>query len=188
MTLAAPADKSAFMLVNGTNRVFTTTSGGKIGQPSELTIRSSSRRVRKKTVIRVTGKLIPAAGGERVTVLARAVGAKPGTRWTAQERTVSAARNVHDVVADHQADDLRRALVGRFLARRRRGALGEGAGPTLTPVPNGTIRAARYPHAPHLAGSSNGRTLGSGPRSRGSSPCPRSFPALLGFYPPHRQF
>lgn len=91
MTLAAPADKSAFMLVNGTNRVFTTTSGGKIGQPSELTIRSSSRRVRKKTVIRVTGKLIPAAGGERVTVLARAVGAKPGTRWTAQERTVSAA-------------------------------------------------------------------------------------------------
>lgn len=91
MTLAAPADRSAFMLVNGTNRVFTTTSGGKIGQPSELTIRSSSRRVRKKTVIRVTGKLTPAAGGERVTVLARAVGAKPGTRWAAQERTVSAA-------------------------------------------------------------------------------------------------
>lgn len=89
--LAAPSAKTAFMLIAGTNRVFSTTSAGAIGKPSALTIKSSSRRVRKKTVIKVTGKLSPALGGERVTVLARAIGAKSGTRWTSQERTVSAS-------------------------------------------------------------------------------------------------
>lgn len=89
--LAAPSAKNAFLLVAGTNRVFSTNSGGAFGKPSTLTIKSSSKRVRKKTVIKVTGKLSPAIGGERVTVLARAVGAKGGTRWTSQERTVSAS-------------------------------------------------------------------------------------------------
>lgn len=89
--LAAPSAKSAFMLVSGTNRVFATTTAGTFGKASSLTIKSSSKRVRKKTVIKVTGKLSPAIGGERVTVLARAVGAKGGTRWTSQERTVSAS-------------------------------------------------------------------------------------------------
>lgn len=89
--LAAPSAKNAFLLIAGTNRVFSTTSAGAFGQASTLTIKSSSRRVRKKTVIKVTGKLAPAVGGERVTVLARAIGAKGGTRWTSQERTVSAS-------------------------------------------------------------------------------------------------
>ncbi|MGB0889033.1 MAG: WD40/YVTN/BNR-like repeat-containing protein [Solirubrobacterales bacterium] len=89
--LEAPSSKSAFLLVAGSNRVFSTTTGGAIGRSSRLTIKSSSKRVRKKTVIKVTGKLSPALGGERVTVLARTVGAKSGTRWTSQERTVSAS-------------------------------------------------------------------------------------------------
>lgn len=91
MRIAAPSGKSAFVLVEGTNRVFATSSAGVFGEASKLTIKSSSKKVRKRTVVRVTGKLSPAAGGERVTVLARAIGAKSGTRWTSQERTVSAS-------------------------------------------------------------------------------------------------
>ena len=50
----------------------------------------SALKVRKNTVVRVTGKLTPAIGTERVAVLARVVNAKGGTRWISQERTVSA--------------------------------------------------------------------------------------------------
>ncbi len=87
--VAAPTGKSAILLVGGTNRIFNTTTGGSLGTPSKLSIKSSSRRVRKRTVIKVTGKLTPAIGGERVTVLARALGSKRGTGWTSQERPVS---------------------------------------------------------------------------------------------------
>jgi photosystem II stability/assembly factor-like uncharacterized protein len=80
---------SASTLVAGTNRVFTTTTGGRIGSSSRLTIKPSAVRVSKNTVVRVTGKLTPANGTERVTVLARVVNAKGGTRWTSVERTVS---------------------------------------------------------------------------------------------------
>jgi photosystem II stability/assembly factor-like uncharacterized protein len=80
---------SAVSLVAGTNRVFATTTGGRIGSSSQLTIKPSATKVSKGTVVRVTGKLSPASGTERVTVLARVVGAKGGTRWTSIERTVS---------------------------------------------------------------------------------------------------
>jgi photosystem II stability/assembly factor-like uncharacterized protein len=86
----APSGASAFMLVLGSNRLFATTSGGQIGNPSTLTIKASSKRVKKNTVIKVTGKLSPNSGGERVTVLARQTGAKSGTNWVSQERTVAA--------------------------------------------------------------------------------------------------
>ncbi|MGH2907103.1 MAG: YCF48-related protein [Solirubrobacterales bacterium] len=86
----APTGGSAFMLVLGTNKLFATTSNGQIGKPSNLTIKASSKKVKRNTVIKVTGKLAPNSGGERVTVLARTIGAKGGTNWASQERTVAA--------------------------------------------------------------------------------------------------
>lgn len=88
--IAAPARRSALTLVSGSNRVFGTTTGGRIGNSSRLTITPSAKSARKGTVVRVTGKLTPATGAERVAVLARVVNAKGGTRWVSQERTVSA--------------------------------------------------------------------------------------------------
>lgn len=88
--IAAPGRLSALSLVSGTNRVFSTTTGGRIGSSSQLTITPSAKRARKGTVVRITGKLTPATGTERVAVLARVVNAKGGTRWVSQERTVSA--------------------------------------------------------------------------------------------------
>jgi len=88
--IAAPARRAALTLVTGTNRVFGTTTGGRIGSSSKLTIAPSAKRARKGSVVRVTGRLSPATGTERVAVLARVVNAKGGTRWVSQERTVSA--------------------------------------------------------------------------------------------------
>ncbi len=88
--VAAPGRLAALTLVSGTNRVFGTTTGGRIGNASQLTITPSAKAVRKGTIVRVTGKLTPATGTERVAVLARVVNAEGGTRWVTQERTVSA--------------------------------------------------------------------------------------------------
>ncbi|MBJ7353467.1 MAG: hypothetical protein JHC98_01450 [Thermoleophilaceae bacterium] len=89
-SLVATARKlSATTLVVGTNRVFTSDTGGRIGSSSHLTLSSSAAKVRKGTIVRVTGKLTPAVGTERVAVLARVRNAKGGTRWISQERTVS---------------------------------------------------------------------------------------------------
>jgi photosystem II stability/assembly factor-like uncharacterized protein len=88
--LAAPSKLSALTLVEGTNRVFGTTTGGRIGSSSLLTISPSAPKARMNAVVRVTGKLTPATGSERVAVLARITNAKRGTRWVSQERTVSA--------------------------------------------------------------------------------------------------
>jgi photosystem II stability/assembly factor-like uncharacterized protein len=88
--VASSGRQNALTLVQGTNRVFSTSSGGRIGSSSLLTIAPSSARVRSGSLVRVTGRLTPATGTERVTVLARVVGARGGTRWTSLERTVSA--------------------------------------------------------------------------------------------------
>jgi photosystem II stability/assembly factor-like uncharacterized protein len=89
--IAAPSATGAFLLVKNTNRLFATSSNGLISSPSALTIKSSSKKVRKNTVVKVTGKLSPALEGARVAVLARLAGAKGGVKWTTQERTVSAS-------------------------------------------------------------------------------------------------
>jgi photosystem II stability/assembly factor-like uncharacterized protein len=88
--VAAPAGLSALTLVEGTNRIFGTTTGGRIGSSSLLTIKPSATKARLNAVVRVTGKLSPATGTERVVVLARVKNAKGGTRWTPKEVTVSA--------------------------------------------------------------------------------------------------
>ncbi|MGK2877333.1 MAG: YCF48-related protein [Solirubrobacterales bacterium] len=89
--IATYGEQAALSLVVGTNHVFATTTGGRIGSASQLTIKPSAKTVRKGTVVRVTGMLTPATGSERVAVLARVVNAKGGTRWVSQERTVSAS-------------------------------------------------------------------------------------------------
>jgi photosystem II stability/assembly factor-like uncharacterized protein len=86
----APSGTTAFLLVYGTNRLFATNSGGTIGSASSLKIKASSKKVKKNAVVKVTGKLSPVSGGERVTVLARPVGAKSGTNWISMDRPVSA--------------------------------------------------------------------------------------------------
>ena len=89
-TNSCPSGKKAFAAVFDTNRLFVTDNAGTGGTASTLTIKASSKRVRKGTTIRITGRLAPVSGGERVAVLARVSGAKGGTRWATQERTVSA--------------------------------------------------------------------------------------------------
>lgn len=88
--VAANSRTGALTLVDGSNKIFWTQSIGRIGKPSKLTIKPSATKVRSGTVVRVTGKLSPATGIEQVTVLARVVGARGGTKWVSQQRPVSA--------------------------------------------------------------------------------------------------
>jgi photosystem II stability/assembly factor-like uncharacterized protein len=88
--VAANSRNGAIALVEGTNRIFSTSTAGRIGRSSRLTIRTSASKVRRGTVVRVTGRLSPATGIEQVTVLARVVGARGGTKWVSQQRPVSA--------------------------------------------------------------------------------------------------
>jgi photosystem II stability/assembly factor-like uncharacterized protein len=81
----------AFALVRGTNQIFSTTTAGHTSVGSTLTIRPSLSRVRPGTIVPVTGRLLPATGVERVSVLARVVGARGGTKWVTQNATVSAS-------------------------------------------------------------------------------------------------
>lgn len=90
LLIDAPGPNVAFLGVEGTNRLFSTRTNGQIGSASALTIKASSKQVKKNSVIKVTGRLTPNTGAERVTVLARQAGAKSGTRWVSQERTVAA--------------------------------------------------------------------------------------------------
>lgn len=89
-TVVAPlSTRGAILLVPGTNRILTTSTFGQIGTASKLTISSSAKKVKKSASFNVTGKLTPSQGGEQVTVLARPLGAKAGTKWSSQTATVS---------------------------------------------------------------------------------------------------
>lgn len=90
MLIEATSAKSAFIVLAYSSQIFATSTGGTIGNPTQLKIKPSARKVKRNTTIKVTGKLSPALGGERVSVVARPVGAKDGTSWTAQEVTVAA--------------------------------------------------------------------------------------------------
>jgi photosystem II stability/assembly factor-like uncharacterized protein len=81
----------ALALVRGGNRIFGTSSGGRIGQASTLTIKPSIKYAKRGTVVPVTGQLRPATGVERVSVLARVKSARGGTQWVTQNVTVSAS-------------------------------------------------------------------------------------------------
>lgn len=85
--LASPGGGVDYLLAGSTS-LFASTKGGVRGTPSTLTITTERRRYTKATRIRVTGKLSPATGSERVTVSRRAEGR---TAW--QEQTVKVAAN-----------------------------------------------------------------------------------------------
>jgi photosystem II stability/assembly factor-like uncharacterized protein len=65
--ILALGPSSAVALAAGTNRVYTTRTGGDAGVPSRLTIHARLRRGR----VAIGGRLRPAAGGEEVSVAAR---------------------------------------------------------------------------------------------------------------------
>ena len=89
MRIAAPSALTAFMSVNFTPQLFSTGTGGTIGSPSTLTLKTSRRTVKKNATINVSGTLAPASGGERVSVVARPLGARSGANWSVVDVTVA---------------------------------------------------------------------------------------------------
>jgi photosystem II stability/assembly factor-like uncharacterized protein len=84
--VAASGRNSAIAVDGSNSRFYATTSGGVGGVASRLSLKPSKKRIRRTSTIRVTGKLTPAAGGERVIVAMRS-----GTRWA--RKTVTVASN-----------------------------------------------------------------------------------------------
>lgn len=91
--LAGTTQRGALALVRGSATIFRTSTGGRIGRSSKLTIKPASSRVRKGTIVAVTGRLSGATGVERVAVLARVANARGGTQWVTQNVTVSPTGN-----------------------------------------------------------------------------------------------
>lgn len=89
LMLSGLSRKGALGLVWNSDRIFSTTSGGRIGRSSKLTISPSVKSASPGSVIAVRGRLTPARGVERVAVLARIADAKAGTQWVTQNVTVS---------------------------------------------------------------------------------------------------
>jgi photosystem II stability/assembly factor-like uncharacterized protein len=69
--IVASAVQTDFAMDNA-GGLFATTTGGDQGAASSLKLKTKSKRVKKKSTIKVTGKLNPASGGEQVVVSARA--------------------------------------------------------------------------------------------------------------------
>ena len=83
--LVAMGDSGAFLLANSRALLFTT-SGGDRGDPSKVTLKSSRRTVRRRSVIRITGKVSGAAGGARVVISRRERGERG---WVSQTATLA---------------------------------------------------------------------------------------------------
>lgn len=88
--MEAPAARTAFMALGYTQNLFSTTTGGTIGVAGKLTLKTSSRKVRRGATVKLSGRLSPAAGGERISVVARPLDASGGTAWRALEAVVAA--------------------------------------------------------------------------------------------------
>jgi photosystem II stability/assembly factor-like uncharacterized protein len=58
--------------MDSSGALFATSSGGDQGAASSLALATASKRVRRGAIVKVTGRLVPAAGGELVVVSARA--------------------------------------------------------------------------------------------------------------------
>jgi photosystem II stability/assembly factor-like uncharacterized protein len=80
--LEAPAANSVFALGVGPGRgadLFRTDTGGDLGDPSTITVRPATRRLRRAAVVRVQVRLQPGISGARVALFSR----RPGSaRWT----------------------------------------------------------------------------------------------------------
>jgi len=108
----AAAGRSVGYALSTESQLFGTASGGVAGQPSTLTLRPAARSVRRGQRLRVTGRLRPADGGERVLVHRRA-----GGRWFTQAvrvasngafSTVWRVRTTSRFVAQWRGDDAHR--------------------------------------------------------------------------------
>jgi photosystem II stability/assembly factor-like uncharacterized protein len=69
--VAASAGATDFAM-DSAGSLFATTSGGDQGAASSLKLTTKHKRVKRRSTIKVSGKLNPAAGGEQVVVSARA--------------------------------------------------------------------------------------------------------------------
>ncbi len=80
--LVATGSNSAFLLADSRALLFTT-SGGDRGDPSKVTLRTSRRTVRRRAVIRITGRVSGAKGGATVVVSRRERGERGWVSLTA---------------------------------------------------------------------------------------------------------
>jgi photosystem II stability/assembly factor-like uncharacterized protein len=84
--LVATGDTDAFLLSDSSLLLFTT-SGGDRGEASKVTIRTARRTVRRRSVMRLSGRVRGARGGARVLVARRERGE---SGWVHQDATVAA--------------------------------------------------------------------------------------------------
>ena len=83
--LVSTGPSSAFLLADSRTLLFTR-SGGDRGDPSKVTLRTKRRTVRRRAVIRVTGRVSGAKGGAQVVVSRRERGERG---WVSQTATVA---------------------------------------------------------------------------------------------------
>ena len=83
--LVATGAGAAFLLANSRSLLFTT-SGGDRGDPSKVTLRTSRRTVRRRAVIRITGRVSGAEGGASVVISRRERGERG---WVSRTATVA---------------------------------------------------------------------------------------------------
>jgi hypothetical protein len=83
--LAATGSDAAFLLADSSLLLFTT-SGGDRGDPSKITLRAKQRTVRRRSVIRLAGRVRGARAGARVLVTRRERGE---SGWVHQDATVA---------------------------------------------------------------------------------------------------
>jgi photosystem II stability/assembly factor-like uncharacterized protein len=83
--LAATGSDAAFLLADSRLLLFTT-SGGDRGEPSKVTIRTARRTVRRRSAIRLSGRVRGARAGARVLVARRERGE---SGWVHQDATIA---------------------------------------------------------------------------------------------------
>lgn len=88
LLVAVSGTESAVALGIGTNRLLATVTAGQSGSDVRMQITEGDPLFRRQGSVQVSGRLLPAKGGEVVTLLARAKGSRPGAKWVS--RTVVA--------------------------------------------------------------------------------------------------
>ena len=83
--LVATGSRGAFLLADSRALLFTT-SGGEHGDPSKVTLRTSRRTVRRRAVIRISGRVSGAKGGASVVISRRERGERG---WVSRTATVA---------------------------------------------------------------------------------------------------
>jgi hypothetical protein len=88
LLVAVSGAETAVALGTGTNRLLATVTAGQSGSDVRMQIAEGDPLYRRRGSVQVSGRLLPAKGGEVVTLLARAKGSRPGAKWVS--RTVVA--------------------------------------------------------------------------------------------------